>query len=360
MDNGGIISLIHIVGGGPSGSIAAQSALSSEHDVIISEEHHRAGIPQHCSGLFSVTGLESLKEFVDYKQTIVRPMYGADIHMGSTIIPIRKKEPVAYVCKRWQLDQLLLERAMEKGATVRFGKRITTEFCSDHIIGADGPLSRVAYGHNFPKITRYVQSLQATIPLKVENPDIVSVFVSPVFKGFFGWIIPHDESTAEIGCGVVLGHDLRRAWEHLCKLSQVTVPPKPVGALIPIKTRSKTALRKGKRTVLLVGDAAGHTKATTGGGVIFGGNCARFAGLHATDPSAYEWAWKRKFGADMFIHQKVEDFLYKQNAESIESLGKRLEHINITEFLSQKGHMDKPTKMISLSLAPYLVRAFIS
>ena len=57
---------VHVVGAGPAGSIASISALRSGHDVVVSEEHLQAGIPENCSGLFSKDGLDSLSGFFDY------------------------------------------------------------------------------------------------------------------------------------------------------------------------------------------------------------------------------------------------------------------------------------------------------
>ncbi|MBI5133608.1 MAG: FAD-dependent oxidoreductase, partial [Thaumarchaeota archaeon] len=51
---------VHVVGGGPAGAVAAASAARKGHNVILSEEHECIGMPVHCSGLFSRTGLESI------------------------------------------------------------------------------------------------------------------------------------------------------------------------------------------------------------------------------------------------------------------------------------------------------------
>ena len=53
---------VHIIGAGPSGSIAAMSALRAGFEPVVSEEHLESGLPENCSGLFSKDGLDSLKD----------------------------------------------------------------------------------------------------------------------------------------------------------------------------------------------------------------------------------------------------------------------------------------------------------
>ncbi len=64
-----------------------------------------------------------------------------------------------------------------------------------------------------------------------------------------------------------------------------------------------------KDRVWLVGDAAGQVKATTGGGIVFGGNAALLAGDLASafvktnsQLPNYEAAWRKKFGSMMDLH----------------------------------------------------------
>ena len=63
-------------------------------------------------------------------------------------------------------------------------------------------------------------------------------------------------------------------------------------ALIPVSRRKQTV----KHNALLVGDAAGQVKATTGGGIVFGAKCARVLAdcLAKGKPKDYEAAWRRE------------------------------------------------------------------
>lgn len=225
-----IMAKVHVVGCGPAGSIAAISAIRSGHDVIISEEHEVSGRPENCSGLFSCDGLRSLSGFMDPRRFAIAPMRGAVIRMPGEELTVRRKEPVGFVCDRASMDQELAISAQAEGAKIMYGHRVDNSFESSNVIGADGPLSTVAAHFGFPKIRKFASTLQALLPYRSEEPDMVEVFLSNSrFPGFFGWMIPHDECTAEFGVGVEISGDVRGAWNALLKIKGVNTDAKPRG-----------------------------------------------------------------------------------------------------------------------------------
>jgi flavin-dependent dehydrogenase len=193
-----------------------------------------------------------------------------------------------------------------------------------------------------------------------EYSDSVQVFLSKEkFPGFFGWIIPHNEEIAEVGVGVALPNNVGRAWQHMLAIAGVNKEEcKPRGAAIPLRVRGRTGISKGKYKVCLVGDAAGQTKATTGGGVIFGSNCARYAGMYSEDPSRYELEWRARFGLDLFIHKNVQAYLQSMSDRQIRELGAKARGMDAGKYLSQHGHMDKPTRMLKPEIFPYILKGF--
>jgi geranylgeranyl reductase family protein len=348
---------VHVVGAGPAGSIAAISALRSGHDVVVSEDHPAAGIPENCSGLFSIDGLQTLSDFIDYRKFTIQPIRGADIHLVDQKLSIRRKKPVGFVCDRKAMDNHLASRAESEGAKLNYGERISNRFHAENIIGADGPLSSVARHFSFSPIRRHVSTLQAVIPYKAEDSGVVEVFLSNIrFPGFFAWVIPHDERTAEFGVGAELPNKPLEAWKKLLRLKRIHNAPRPKGAVIPIETRSQTSMRAGKQNVLLAGDAAGQVKSTTGGGVIFGGNCGALAGRHATAPKRYDMEWRLKYGTDLAMHLIIHDYLTSMSDKELSAFGRRLKKLNCDSYLSRHGHMDRPTRMIGPAILLHLLK----
>jgi flavin-dependent dehydrogenase len=351
---------LHVVGAGPAGSIAALAALRNGDDVVVSEDHPVAGLPRNCSGLFSLDGLESLRSFVDYRRHISNFIHGADISFDGSMFSIRRDSPVACVCDRAALDQALASNAESEGVRINYGEKVNCHYHADDIIGADGPLSHVARSHQFPKIRKYAATLQAHIPFRCHDPHSVEMFLSNVrFPGFFAWVIPHDEYTAEFGVGVELPHRAQDAWHSLLKLKGISTVPRPTGAIIPLEVRSRTSLRSGRRTVLLAGDAAGQVKSTTGGGVIFGGNCAALAGKYHSHPLRYELEWRARYGADLTFHHILHGYLASRRDGELSALGRRLKKMNFDVYLSNHGHMDRPTRMVRPALVAHMIRNVI-
>ncbi|MCI0503922.1 NAD(P)/FAD-dependent oxidoreductase [Candidatus Micrarchaeota archaeon] len=351
------MALIHVVGGGPAGSIAAISALRSGHGVVLSEEHNVAGLPRNCSGLFSRDGLGTLSPFIDYRRHVVNPIRGARISFAGTGITVRRKDAVAFVCDRAGMDRELASRAEAEGAQIRYGERIRSSFHSRNIIGADGPLSAVARHFGFPAIRQHVATLQARVPYESEEPDMIEMHLSGErFPGFFAWVIPQNAHTAEFGVGVELPNRPAAAWNRLMRMKGIAAPPKPCGFVIPILPRSKTAVRKNGFNVVLAGDAAGQVKSTTGGGVIFGGNCAALAGKYALSPARYEFEWRAKFGPDLAMHRAIHRFISSRSDPELSSIGRRIKKLNIDSYLSHHGHMDRPTKMLRPQLLAHMLK----
>ncbi|MFH1520930.1 MAG: NAD(P)/FAD-dependent oxidoreductase [Candidatus Micrarchaeota archaeon] len=351
---------VHIVGAGPAGTISAISAIRHNHNVIISEDHSVPGLPENCSGLFSVDGLNSLKNFVDHKKAVINKIYGANIHINGTVLQIRRPNPIAYVCNRSNIDFMLAKNAESEGAKINYGEKVTGDFHTENIIGADGPFSYVARHFNFPKIKKFVATLQTDVNFACADIGIVEIYLSnKLFPGFFAWVVPHHEEKAEFGVGVEVPMRAVDGWKNLLKLKKIENAPKPSGAIIPIETRPKTALKKNGKNILLVGDAAGQVKSTTGGGVIFGGNCAALAGKFITDPHRYEVEWRLRFGPDLTMHKFIHDYLASRSDSSLSALGKQLKTMNIDSYLSKNGHMDKPTKMIQPAIVLHLLKNFV-
>jgi len=349
---------IHVVGGGPAGCISAISALRAGHDVAVSEEHKVSGLPENCSGLFSCEGLDTLSKYADCRRFAIAPIRGANIHLPGQTLRVRREKPVGFVCDRASVDQELARTAEEEGARFFYGERVSGSFRAQNIIGADGPASSVALRFGFPRIKRFASTLQARIRHQAEEPDMVELFISrSMFPGFFGWVIPHDERSAEFGVGVEMPNKALDAWNALLRIKK-TDPgsQRPRGAVIPLRVRGRTGMRKDGLNVVLAGDAAGQVKSTTGGGVIFGAGCAALAGRYAAEPLRYEAEWRMRFGPDLAAHTLIHSFLSGRTDRSLSSLGRTFKKLNLDVYLSDHGHMDRPTRMLHPQLISHIFR----
>ena len=79
------------------------------------------------------------------------------------------------------------------------------------------------------------------------------------------------------------------------------------GGLIPIYS-PKLKVQKGN--IYLVGDAAAHVKATTGGGLVHGLIAAEcLAESIIKKKGSYEQSWRKKIGKDLWIHLMIRNIL---------------------------------------------------
>jgi digeranylgeranylglycerophospholipid reductase len=266
---------------------------------------------------------------------------------------------VAYVINRSSFDSELASKAEEEGAKLSCGRRILPPFGNDAIIGADGPNSLVASHFNFPRIKRFAATAQATIRHEGHPGDYVRVFLSNRrFPGFFGWIIPHNEEYAEAGAGCLLPGNPSPALDSLAECANVEMPKERRYSIIPLEKRKRTAM-SSSRSVLLVGDAAGQVKSTTGGGVVFGTKCAKLAGKYAHSPKDYEKAWKSLYSQDLDAHLHLHKALGRMNEPSLRALGSLASTFRIEEFLKKEGNMDSPTRMLCPELLLHPFRALV-
>lgn len=344
---------VQVVGAGPSGSWAAKKAAELGANVLVSEEHKEIGEPVQCSGVVSKRGLDELG--VDWRKVSLNEYKGARLFSHSCKeLFVKAKESKAVLLDRAGFDCLLAAEAESSGAKFEFGTRILKPNGAKYTIGADGPNSVIARHYGFPEINDWVLGAQAVYEkASLTEKDVVTAFFSHTkFPGFFGWVIPINEECCKVGVGVRKGSNVKRAFDALCSLPAVSSMITGANQLsftggpIPVSPRSRTAVSNA----MLVGDAAGQVKATTGGGVFFGASCGAIAGETAAnclETSEYEALWRKAHARDLELHKKVRAVLNSFSDSMIDfyfDVGKR---VGLESFLSAYGEMDRPSEMLS-------------
>ena len=323
--------MITIAGAGPAGLLAAKEAASLGAKVTVYEEHKRVGEPVRCTGLVSKKGLDGLN--VDYGDAVLNKCRGARIYSPSgEELEIKKRGAVAYVIDRAAFDAGIAEEAMAEGAEIVLGKH--REKSPD--IAADGPLSRWA-----PK-REYVHAYQVTADLE-RDTDFVEIHWTP---GFFAWVVPIDGKTCRVGIGVRNGNpkEALMRWLHSKKM-ELEYDGETSG-LIPLYDGTP-AVREG---VCLVGDAAAHVKATTGGGIAIGGFNARICGAvigEERDPAVYDQLWRQEWGQSLEMHRKVRGVLDRIPPAEIDDLFAIAKSESIGKVIERHGDMERIWPLVS-------------
>lgn len=363
-------SRVAIIGAGMSGLLLARKLRKSKIDVTVYDQKHKLGHPVRASSILSISGLSALG--IDHTKIPANELRGARIYADGKMMEIRSKKAMAYSMDRHELNEMIKEECVDAGASIVTGKRIDAdrldELSGDSVIvGADGFNSTVARKYGFGACAQHVLTYRAEYAADFEDGKIVELFFDKaVAPGFFGWIAPEPKGVVEVGIGIGQGHgNSKAAYERLAKMQRVSeflasARLRDHGAsVIPIGLREKFS--DNKKEVILIGDAAGQVKATTGGGIIFGGNGALIA-ADAIDRhiklganlEEYERLWRNRYWIDMKMHAAIRKLYSGLDARHIASLMGIMKTVKMDKFLGEYGDMDRP----SLILKRFFLRGF--
>ena len=225
-----------------------------------------------------------------YQSALVNVIHRFELYADGRVAEISLKKP-DLVIERSKLLNELEAQAKDSGAEIftnhRFlnlkpnGKQLAFSIANNgngtpveqyaHIlVGADGTFSRVAKSGGWLKPTT-VPLIQAVVKLPKDMPsDCTRVWFLPEVTPYFFWLIPHSSTHGVLGLIAEQEKQGRMHLEHFLETKGV-VPIEFQSARIPLYTRWVPVHRKiGQGHVYLVGDAAGHVKASTVGGVVTG------------------------------------------------------------------------------------------
>lgn len=334
-----------VVGGGPAGSLAARSAAAAGARTLVLERAEKR-IPC-CAGLVSLATAQRLGLGSKLVLREIRALRLFSPQKRS--VELRSEEPKGLVLDRVALDRWLRERAQEAGAEIwpaqaqdlKGNELLTTygpvEFTV--LVGADGATSGVARWAGLPRPREILVAFQAEV--RVELGDIVEVHLG-IVPDFFAWVVPAEEDVARVGLATGAG---RTAFSRLREFLQERFPKKEVisirAGLIPLGSPREIV----RDQVLLVGNAAGQTKALTGGGLAFLSQCAPLAGeLAARGPAAlsqYPQKCHALIGEESEFQEKARQIFFRLGSDALEKIVQTIAHPKVKSFLVENGDIDR-------------------
>jgi geranylgeranyl reductase family protein len=315
-----------IAGGGPGGLYAGACLARRGLDVVLCEEHDAVGAPVHCTGVFA---RDAFDEFDLDRRAVLNELTSVRFHAPSgETVSYTTPTVEAVVIDRLLFDRDLAETAIGAGVQLVRGRKVTdiaVDASGVAVMTRDGtPLRGRAcilacgarygiqrrFGLGVPEM--FLQSAQAEVPC--EKLDDVEVhFGANVAPGGFGWAVPVCRPEGRyVRVGVMCSRGAAYYFERLMRCIsdrwcvEASSPLRPRLKILPLSPISKTFADR----LLVLGDAAGLVKPTTGGGIHYSLVSASIAAdvladaLARNDCSdcvlgAYQTRWRERLWAEL-------------------------------------------------------------
>jgi flavin-dependent dehydrogenase len=275
-----------------------------------------------------------------------------------------------------KLDQFLAKQAVAAGVELRAKTRASkferasngdsltladgSKVRAKVVIDASGAGSRLPEqaGLQAPDWTQILPGLQYELIDMKEQGDLVELFFGAKrAPGFFAWSIPTGKNSARVGLASKKGNVKRF-------LDDLVVEQWPKATIDATKSGSVLVAGPIARCwspgFIVVGDAAGQVKQTTGGGIVIGGYCGKLAGIAASSAAShsgieserflkdYDARWREKFASDLRKMGLARKLFASLSDETLDRLFSILRD-NVAE-IEAEGDMDFQGKIITKML----------
>ncbi len=316
-----------VIGAGAIGSYVAYKLAEKGYGVAVLEKKEKVGEQICCTGII---GRECVRSFAIEDDVILRQVNSAQLYSPSgKSIRLWRRETQAYILDRAAFDRSLADRARNKAVDYVLNSMVNDIEVGDNRVKigavshkqrlklearaaviATGFGSRLTESLGLGRIGDFVIGAQAEVKTRGVN-DIEVYFGREIAPGFFGWLVPTITGRALVGLlsRHSPGHYLRRLLSSLSVQGKIALVGVELGqGGIPLKPLSRTYSER----LVVIGDAAGQVKPTSGGGIYYGLLCADIAAntlyraletdtLSAMGLADYEREWKKKLGRELQV-----------------------------------------------------------
>jgi geranylgeranyl reductase family protein len=328
-----------VVGAGPIGAYTAYQLADKGFDVCLLDEKKQIGTDVVCAG---VVGKEAFKRYDLPTASIV-----SRIDSFSFVSPHAQRleytshDVLAYVVDRKKFDRGIVTLARKCGVDVHLNRRVYAikknareyivtsnhgRFCGKAVVIATGINYDLHKKIGLGRPQKFLYGSQIEIPHAFSLTNIDLHLGHSFAPGSLGWLIPVGNRVSRVG--VIIQRRgkqwLKRMLEKRLGLSsskfnENAFKIKPI-AFGPVK-------RSVKGNILVVGEAAGQVKTTTGGGIFFGLLCSeiavdRLAKTLKNDNNLhdYEITWRSTLISELDIGMHLRSVAARLSDEEIENL----------------------------------------
>ena len=353
---------VAVIGGGPSGSCAAEILAKSGIKTWLFERKLDNAKP--CGGaipLCMVSEFDLPESIIDRKVRNMRMISPSNREVDISLDKVYGKSENEYIgmCRREVMDAFMRDRASDLGANLINGlvtaidtgvnkqgpykitysdfsseesKGETKQLIVDLIVGADGANSRVARAMDAGDYNVAV-AFQERIKLPKEEmsyyEDLAEMYVGKdVSPDFYGWVFPKYDHVA-VGTGTMQKN------QSLIKSLQAGVRTRAKkrlvnGEVIKVEAHPIPEHPRPRRVVgrmALVGDAAGYVTKSSGEGIYFAAKSGRMCAEEIvqasnkgeiipseSDLKNYLKKWDKKYGTTYKVLEILQNIFYRNDS----------------------------------------------
>jgi geranylgeranyl reductase family protein len=348
-----------VVGGGPAGSYVAGKVASLGYETVLLEQKERLDRQICCTGII---GQECVRSFNFDENIILQRANSAKIFSPSgKLIRLWREKTQAYILDRTAFNLVMAKQAQARGVQYILNSpvqnieirddRIRVEvvhrkersnFEARVIVIATGFGSKLTNRLALSKTGDFVMGVQVEVSANGVNE--VEVYLGQdVAPGFFAWLVPTSSHKALVG--LLSRHNPGLHLKKFMKFLEtqgkiVTANDSPSYGGIPLQPLTKTYTER----LVIVGDAAGQVKPTTGGGIYYSLLCADIAAntlqqalannaLSARNLATYEQAWKRRLRQELRMGYWARKFYERLSDSQIDRIFDIIKSNGIDEAL---------------------------
>jgi digeranylgeranylglycerophospholipid reductase len=346
-------------------------ALQGFHTLLL-EEHDTVASKVLCTGII---GINAFEEFPLPWENVVGTLGRMKaISRYGTELPYTPTQPIAYIVDKGAFNSALATQASDAGALVHTSTRAYDLVIDDAgvhlqaLVGGEQPL-RVhaqlavlacgvhyhltkALGLGIP--SEFLQGAQTEVPQTLT--EWTEVHLNKTFsREAFSWLVPLQSGHTRVG--LMCAHNARGALQRF--LDAVAPEWHEWGDLqIATKPIAQTPLRQSyAERVLVIGEAAGQVKATTGGGIYYGLLAARLAAetislafargcFAATLLQGYERAWRSLLADELALGLSFRKLYGWIDDRQMDGILRYIAHNELKDLIRHRANFDWHRELI--------------
>jgi digeranylgeranylglycerophospholipid reductase len=351
-----------IAGAGPVGSYLAWLLSTHGLKVMMLDRKKDPGDKVCCTGIIS---RECLRQLAVNNTVISSDLHNVNLFSPSgRTVSFKRKKAIAHVVDRPALNRVLVARASGSGVLSLLDTDIRDIIQKDDCVEIEATSGKLdmlfkakmvviasGYGTGLVKkcgledIRNYIIGCQSEVELSSGGGDTDIYLDHKLAPHGFAWLVPTQRNKALAGMLVSRNprQNQRKFIDKLSTAGKISYYEAPAFGLIPLSPLKRTYNDR----IVVVGEAAGQVKPTTGGGLYYGVLAAYTAAetikqafakgdFSAVQLSSYEKGWQKLLQHELKLGHYLQKFYATLGNRMIDDIVMVMQRRNIT------GSADSP------------------